>query len=195
MEAQQNQQSTSSIKARRQQPTDSLAASLPQETLLQILEASLEGLDAWGRQQARMSFDQVCAGWYGVVDLSSELAVSNTKMAERLVSSLAKTNLKHRRGVRSLSIRIEEKGAGRGQRADSILKICTRLETLELLGMGRYLGNSSFPLGTALGQALRSLNKIKDFKIVHSDSLRLQGGDLMGSVRSPTRSSAPAFRN
>ncbi|ORY84189.1 hypothetical protein BCR35DRAFT_303281 [Leucosporidium creatinivorum] len=114
--------------ARPQQPADAPAASLPAETLAQILDASLEGLDAWDRQQARMSLAQVCAGWYGAVDLGRELAVKDSNMAERRAKSLMKGGAERRERIRSLGIMIEKDGAGRGKRVASLVSACAQLE-------------------------------------------------------------------
>jgi hypothetical protein len=152
---------TTTTTARAQKPTDSRAASLPTETLAQILASSLEGLDAWERQQARMSFSQVCAGWYSAVNLGRELAVKDTNMAERCARFLAKKSVEERRRICSLSINIEEMGAGRGQRVANVVKACSQVETLELLGIGCRLGTSGHPLGTPLTLTLKSLSKIR----------------------------------
>jgi len=129
-----------------------------------------------------MSFSQVCAGWYSAVDLGRELAVKDTNMAERCARFLAKKGVEERSRIRSLSIKIEEKGAGRGQRVANVVKACPQVEALELLGIGLGMGASGHPLGAPLTLALKSLSKMKSFKVVPSRQWRLGCGEFMVCV-------------
>ncbi|ORY52818.1 hypothetical protein BCR35DRAFT_18257 [Leucosporidium creatinivorum] len=151
---------------RLQQPADAPAASLPTETLAHILNSSLEGLDPWGRQKARMRFARVCVAWYGAVEVGRELVVKDTKVAERRAKSLMKGSAERRDRIRSLSIKIEENGAGRGQRVASLVSACSQIETLQLLGIGRSrLGTSANVLGKPLTNALKTLSKLKSLAL------------------------------
>ncbi|ORY52836.1 hypothetical protein BCR35DRAFT_18680 [Leucosporidium creatinivorum] len=180
MATEQAQQPPAARITRPQQPTDAPAASLPTETVVQILN---EGLDLWGRQKARMRFARVCVAWYGAVEVGRELIVKDTKVAERCAKSLIKGGSERRDRIRSLSIKIEENGAGRGQRIADLVSACRQTETLQLLGIGPRLGTWACHLGKPLTQALKSLRNIKSFEINSSSRLRV-GGEELSSILS-----------
>lgn len=181
MDVQQDQQPTSSAAARPQQPADSLAASLPTETLAQILEASLERLDVWERQKAGMSFAQVCVRWHGAVGFGKELAVKDATIAERLAKQLKAGDCLTTERVRTLSVRIEADGGGRSQRAARLLTVCPRLISLELKAKGRLsLGVGWDPdLGQPLMKALKGHTQLQEFSFVGSDNLTVMPARAM----------------
>ncbi|ORY84160.1 hypothetical protein BCR35DRAFT_62404 [Leucosporidium creatinivorum] len=168
MEQQQDQQPTSSATARPQQPADCFVASLPAETLAQIVDSSLQELDAWERQQARMSFAQVSIDWYGAAGVGRELAVKDTLMAGRLTMWLRTRGpgAERRARVRSLSMYIESDGAWRSSNAGRLLSVCRQLKSLELRAEGQLcLGaDGIISFGKPLNEALKKLPQLRRFR-------------------------------
>ena len=74
--------------ARPHQPTDSPAASLPNETLAQILELSLEHMTLWDKQRAKINFGKVCYTWYGVALPLRDCVVPDSNRAQSLAAVL-----------------------------------------------------------------------------------------------------------
>jgi hypothetical protein len=160
MEAHQDQQFTSSTTARPVQPPDAPAAALPTETLAQVFNLALEGLNSWDRQRARLELAQTCIQWYTAAEPGRELAVKDTQMAEAVAQSLDMQGAGAK--VRSLSMEIEADGPERSKRATAHVSACPQLDSLELVAAGNlYLGAAGgrgCQFGNPLNQALRGLS-------------------------------------
>ncbi|ORY82375.1 hypothetical protein BCR35DRAFT_303782 [Leucosporidium creatinivorum] len=168
---------------RPQQPADSPAASLPTETLKQILELSLEGLTLGTSQKNRLAFGRVAVHWWSVAEVNKQAVVKSSFKAEKLAQAIRKHGKK---SPTTLYLEIEALGAGRGQRAASLLSACRGLEYLELrIVDGSPLGRQDDQLGKPLYEALQSLSSLKT--VLLPERIQLTSATFFGLLASWTR--------
>lgn len=161
------------------QPTASLIAALPTETLTTILDASLQGLDAWERHEPRLDFALTCTRWYTAAEVGKEVAVQTSSEAERLTDSLKRDGKAQTRakGIRKLYIECEEKGGGRAQRVGKLISTCRELRALELhLVAPLVKGND--PLSRRVSDALMGLHELDSFVLATKRPMSING-DLL----------------
>ncbi|ORY82395.1 hypothetical protein BCR35DRAFT_303808, partial [Leucosporidium creatinivorum] len=168
---------------RPQQPADSPAASLPTETLKQILDLSLKDLKLGTAQKARLAFGRVAVHWWSVAEINKQAVVRSSSKAEKLAQAIRKHGKK---SPTTLYLKIEALGAGRGQRAASLLSACRGLEFLQLrIVAGSPLGRQDDLLGKPLYEALQSLSSLKT--VVLPERIQLTSATFFGLLASWTR--------
>ncbi|ORY88764.1 hypothetical protein BCR35DRAFT_329672 [Leucosporidium creatinivorum] len=157
------------------QPTDSAIASVPSETLLQILELVMaEEDDPFKRQAIRNRFGKVCCQWWTVACSTHEYAVRTSTRILRLMSFVEEKD--EGESVRSLVLVMGEKGAAGGRSAGVVLlEKCPSVVQLEL----RLREQAK--VGAPLVAALRGLAQVKEVAL--TGGARIEADDLDTSLQ------------
>lgn len=174
-----------------QQPTTSPAASLPTETLAQILDVAeavaLHEHKPEEAQSFKITFGLVCRHWYSVAFPLQAYYVKNWSTASRLAQVL-KSVADGKERVIELTLVAEEKGTNRGLHLAELLVVCPKVTRLKLTiegSLGSRVGEERKQRDGSLGKPVReALLKMNDLgKLVLKGKL----GQHVDQVGQPLR--------